>query len=54
MITPSWLVELIQGERERQIETSRRARIASRIGARCNPSFFTRVARSLRGTPAAC
>ena len=54
MITTPWLVETLQREREREMESDRLARLAARIGACCNPSVLTRLARALRGQPVAC
>lgn len=47
-------ITVIQREREAQIESDRLARFAARVRACCDPSLFIRLARALRGTPAAC
>jgi hypothetical protein len=54
MITPPWLVETLQREREREMEANRLARFAARIRACCSPSVLTRLARALRGQSATC
>jgi hypothetical protein len=54
MITTPWLIETLQREREREMESDRLARFAAKIRACCNPSVLTRLARVLRGQPAAC
>jgi hypothetical protein len=48
------LVASIERDRERAIRRDRLARLATAAKACCNPSAFTRLARALRGTPAAC
>jgi hypothetical protein len=47
------LVASIEQDRERAIRRDRLARLAAAAKACCNPGAFTRLARALRGTPAA-
>ena len=54
MNATSELVALVQAERERLIREDHLARLATCIRACCNPSRIDRIARLLRGTPAAC
>jgi hypothetical protein len=53
MSTPE-LVALVQRDREREIRQDHLARLALCVRACCNPSVIDRLARALRGTPAAC
>ena len=48
------LVALIQREREQRIRHDHLARIAACVPECCEPSRIHRLARALRGTPAAC
>jgi hypothetical protein len=48
------LVALVQRERESRIREDHLARLAACGRACCNPSRLDRLARALRGTPAAC
>jgi hypothetical protein len=54
MITTPELVALVQRERERHIEHDRLARVAACARACCQPTRIDRLARTLRGTSAAC
>ena len=54
MRTSPELVALIQQERERTIAQDRLARLAACVRACCDPSLFSRVARTLRRSPAGC
>ena len=47
------LVATIERDRERAIRKDQLARLATAARACCNPSTFARLARTLRGTPAA-
>ena len=47
------LVASIERDRERAIRQDRLARIAAAARACCHPSTFARLARALRGSPAA-
>jgi hypothetical protein len=51
--TPEY-VALVQRERDSTIRSDRLARVAACVRASCEPSLFDRVARVIRGTPAAC
>jgi hypothetical protein len=54
MTTTPELVALAERERERHIEHDRLGRVAACARACCNPTRLDRLARVLRGTPAAC
>lgn len=53
MTTTPELLDLMERDRVRWIDNNRIARIASRVRDCCRPSLIVRLARSLRGTPAA-
>jgi hypothetical protein len=54
MYTTPELVALVQREREIRIREDHLARLAACVRACCSPTLIDRVARALRGTPAAC
>jgi hypothetical protein len=54
MITTPWLIETLQREREREMESDRLARFAAKIRACSNPSVLTRLARAVRRQPVTC
>jgi len=54
MIPTTDYIRFFQQERERQAAADRLARLAARIRDCCTPSRFTRLVRTMRGTPATC
>lgn len=53
MTTTPELLTQMQRDRKRAMDNNRLAQIAARVRDCCRPSLIVRLARSLRGTPAA-